>query len=153
MKLQDWANENEPSDTMKWKRGYWDQVCFIRDQVGYLLLGYEEAREKILVINTHVSKSIKLPVFYIDLKEWYGLELILRYNFFDWKVTVKSDFDIDCDFMDLFTENESINYLYCEGMENEVYGMFKENNKEFTVEISDQFKLFNFLWILKNSFK
>lgn len=151
--IQLWANENEPSKEMSYFDGYWDQIMFVRDQIRFLLGvdGHGQTDDKVRVVGTHVSKSIKLPVFELDLQEKYGLKIFMRDNFHDWKVSIKSDRDIDCDFMNLFEEIEAISYLYCEGMtKDQIFGMHKENKKEFTIEIYNNYQLYTFMWILKN---
>ena len=151
--IQDWAMQNEPSKEMGWYDGYWNQICFVRDQIGNLLFSgeWEAAREKITVISTHVSKSIVLPVYHIDLRNNYGVEIVMRNNFYDWKISIKSLIHINTDFMNLFKEDSPISSLYCEGMpEDKVYGMYKHNKNEFTVEIYDQYQLYTFMWLLRN---
>jgi len=46
----------------------------------------EEFGELILVINTHKSKGLELPVYLIQWKS--GFTFVLRYNFHDWRATV-----------------------------------------------------------------
>jgi hypothetical protein len=153
--LLTWCRVNEPEDKMLWKPGYWEQVVFIRDTVNPMFYStYEEYKDNpVMVINTHRSKSITLPVYEINLKQ-YGLKLIIRYNFYDWKVSVISDIAIDADFMGLFKENENINSLYCEGFKDEqVFQSFKENKKQFTVEIRGRYELFTFMFLLNNFLK
>lgn len=151
--IQIWARENEPSKEMIYYDGYWDQIIFIRDKIRFLLgvEGHGEVNDKIRVVGTHTSKSIKLPVYELDLKEKFGLRIFIRCNFHDWKVSIQSEKEIDCDFLDIFEEDKPISYLYCEGMtKDQIFGMYNENKKEFTVEIYNHFKLFTFMWILKN---
>lgn len=153
MPIQEWAVENEPSKDMLWYKGYWDQICFIRDQIGNILFSgdWKKAKNEITIVNTHVSKSIKLPVYHINLENKYGIELIMRYNFYDWKVSVKSLKAISTNFMNLFDEGGKVSYLYCEGFQTEnVYDSYKNNKNKFTVELYDNYQLYTFIWILKN---
>lgn len=87
-----WIRVNEPDENLIYAKGLGDQVCFVRDRLCQLLRStYEEWRDNPpLVISTHYSKSVKLPVFQINLEK-YGIEMVLRYNFYDWKISVKSD--------------------------------------------------------------
>lgn len=61
----------EPKNCMIYKKGYYNQTVFIRDEInGLLHSNYEEYRENpVKVISVHISKSIKLPVYLIDLKK------------------------------------------------------------------------------------
>ena len=157
--LLTWCRVNEPSDNMIYKQGYWDQIIFIRDDINGLFYdysdsGYEEYNANpVLVINTHMSKSILLPVYKINLKK-HNLSMIIRNNFYNWKVSVISEKEIDVDFMGLFKKNKNIHSVYCEGFEkNQVFGCFKNNKKQFTVEIDDRNRLFTFMYLLNNYLK
>ncbi len=152
-KLQEWAMENKPEEKMIYKQGYWDQIVFIRDTLRSVLSrtegDYKILGDNITVISTHTSKSILLPVFKVVLPN--GVEMIMRYNFHDWKISVSSPFEIDCDFLNIFNYGAEVHSVYCEGFEEEwVYGPYIENNKKFTLELwAGYYKLYTFLWILR----
>lgn len=123
-----------------------NQFCFIRDSVGSGL-GFESGG----VIATHYSKSIELPVYLLEYK---GLQIILRNNFYDWKVSVNSPFPLVLPEDIIRTENEKINPIYCEGFSPEwVFGMYKENNQQFTLEIGSDYFLFTLIYFMKNQVK
>lgn len=150
-----WCRVNEPSDKMIYKSGYWDQITFIRQTIMEILSdSYEEYKNNpAMVISTHWSKSIKLPVCQINLPK-YGVKMILRNNFYDWKVSVDSINEIKCDFKGLFDEVQEINSIYCEGFkEDQVYMSYKNNKKQFTIEIGDNHKLYTFMWLIKDYLK
>jgi len=144
---------------MIYKQAFSDQVCFVRDTINHLFYensdsGYEELKANpVLVINTHTSKSIKLPVYKINLKK-YKLSMIIRNNFYDWKVSVVSEQEIDVDFMELFEEDKTINPIYCEGFSKEqVFKSYKDDKKRFTIEIHDKNRVFTFMYLLNNYLK
>lgn len=148
--LLTWCRVNKPRNEMVYKQGYWDQIMLIRDSIN--LLFYSNYKEYIdnpvMVINTHTSKSIELPVYELNLKQ-QGVKIILRNNFYDWKVSVISNREIDVDFMGLFEEDNNISYLYCEGFKREqVFKSFKEDKTQFTISLPDNFKLYTFMYIL-----
>jgi hypothetical protein len=154
MKLQEWADLNEPEDKYRYKRGYWDQIIFVRDRVPYLFMddcmSFDELRDRLTVINYHTSKSIKLPVYQLDLHDVIGLTLVLRDNFHGWVISVKSETPIICDFFDTIKPGDNISAIYCEGFPEEVvYGSFDENSQQFTVRCSNDFMLYTFLYILR----
>lgn len=157
MKLQEWANENEPDDKMIYKSRYWDQISFIRENIPSIFCNdykeYQIIQNNIRVISNHTSKSIKLPVVHIVTPN--NTILILRYNFYDWKVSVKSLNNITGDFTKLFDPDNKINPSYCEGFKNEwVYGSYNENQSEFTVEIDPgEYYIFTFLWIMARNYE
>lgn len=147
-----WIRVNEPDENLIYAKGLGDQVCFVRDRLCQLLRStYEEWRDNPpLVISTHYSKSVKLPVFQINLEK-YGIEMVLRYNFYDWKISVKSDKPLDFDYMGLFNPTEEISYLYCEGFpRDKVYGSYEQSHSQFTIEIGSHYDLYTFIFLLKN---
>jgi len=150
--LLTWCRVNEPNDDMIYKKGYWNQIMFIRDTLmGMMCNSYEEYKNNpVLVINTHTSKSIVLPVYQINLFD-EKIKLIIRYNFYDWKVSVDSDIEINMDFMGLIKIDEKINSIYCEGFSKEqVFNSYENNKMQFTFEIEDNYKLYTFMYLLKN---
>lgn len=147
-----WIRVNEPDENLIYAKGLGDQVCFVRDRLCHLLRStYEEWRDNPpLVISTHYSKSVKLPVFQINLEK-YGIEMVLRYNFYDWKISVKSDKPLDFDYMGLFNPTEEISYLYSEGFpRDKVYGSYEQSHSQFTIEIGSHYDLYTFIFLLKN---
>jgi len=152
MQLQEWANANQPAKNLIWAPGYWEQIVFVRDRITEALASsFEELKEimgKIQVISTHTSKSVLLPVFRVELAD--GTFFILRYNFYNWKVSVSSPRDIEVDFLDLFDPRDEANIkdYYCEGFPKElVYGPYAKNKRQFTIEIYNDFMVFTFFWI------
>lgn len=152
-KLQKWFDNNQPGEDLIYRDGLWSQIQFIRDTIpGVLARSNEELigiREQTDVISTHTSKSVTLPVFKIN---WNGYEFILRSNFYDWKVSVKTPYrvDLDVDFMELFNYENKINSCYCEGFRDDwVYDSYSKNKQKFTCEIANNNRLFMFFWVIK----
>lgn len=154
--LLTWSRVNEPSDQMIYKPSYWNQIILIRDKVNYIFYNdYDDFEANpVMVINTHCSKSITLPVYEINIKK-YNLKMILRNNMHNWKISVISEKEINLDFMGLFDEEKNINSIYCEGFKD--YEVFPEYNKckdSFTVEMHhDDYNIYVFMYILNNYFK
>lgn len=152
--LQEWANRNVPDEQLFSRGGYWKQIVFVRDNILRLLApSYEEYTDicdnRTWVISTHMSKSVLLPVYRIELPN--GMAFTMRYNFYNWKVSVSSPRDIHTDFMGLFDPNGKYAYCYCEGFPEEyVYGSYAENKRQFTIELYDEYKLYNFFWIFSH---
>ncbi|HUU88424.1 MAG TPA: hypothetical protein VMX17_11825 [Candidatus Glassbacteria bacterium] len=144
MKLQEWANEHEPDDKMRWKKAYWSQVMFVRDYIPRaFFLSNTERNDLIVVDGSHTSKSIECPVYFINLIEKHGIQIWMRDNFYDWNVSVKSENPIVCDFMKSF-HDENYPYCFCQGMTDKKYKPYKENNKEFTICIDNTYDLYVF---------
>ena len=147
-----WVRVNEPKSSLIYAKGLDEQVCFVRDKINVLLRSsyIEWKNNKPLVISTHRSKSVLLPVFQINLEK-YGIEIVLRYDFYDWKVSVKSENPLNFDFMGLFNPKEEIPYVYCEGFPmNKVYGCFEKNPTQFTFELNSNYDLYTFFFLLKH---
>lgn len=149
-----WMRVFEPKNSMYYKKGYWDQTVFIRDEINRLLhLEYEEWKANpVKVIAIHRSKLITLPVYYIYLKD-YDTQIIMRNNFYDWKVSINSKYRITGIEEFFREEKEPINPIYCEGFdETQVFGMYKENNKRFTIELpGNEYNFYTFFYMLKKS--
>ena len=162
--LQTWMADNEPDETLIYGNGLSRQCVFVRDD---LMLGlfFElchpqkemqalsfDKRTEVYdsfvpnVIGTHISKSVKLPVMEIDLTK-FGVKIILRYNFYDWCLSVESVKDVECDFLDLITDKEGC----FEGFpQNRIYEGYSENNKRnFSVVLNNKYQVFMFVYILK----
>lgn len=151
--IQDWANENEPSDYMSYKKGFWNQIVFVRDTFPELFAdSYKEAceiRETIQVTATHVSKLINLPVTTV-LIDKLGVSFTLRNDFHDWIISVKSKKPITIDFGDLISNRDDLVSIYCGGFDQSVlFPHYQKGNTHFTVSVKDNYKLFTFLWLIK----
>ena len=145
-----WIRVNEPDKNLIYAKGLSNQVRFVCDNLCYLLRStYEEwCDNPPQVISTHYSKSVKLPVFQINLEK-YGIEIVLRNNFYDWKISVKSDKPLDFDYMGLFNPTKEI--TYCEGFpRDKVYGSYEQSHSQFTIEIDSHYNLYTFIFLLKN---
>jgi len=163
-----WMRVNQPDEC--WKKEYLErQICFVRDVLCDLLTPEKEIKENELltadvdelmtagvnrlqpmVISTYVSKSIKFPVYQIDLKE-SGIEIILRNNTYDWKVSIKSEKPLDFDYMGLLDPTDVIYPIYCECFPvGKKYGSYEQNHSRFTFEMWDDYKLYTFFFLLKN---
>lgn len=150
--LTAWVRVNRPDEKLIYGKFLGDQVCFVRDTLCFLLFPtYEEWKDnQPLVISTHYSKSVKLPIFQINLKK-FGIELVLRYNFYDWKISIQSEKPLDFDYMDLFDSKKVIPSIYCEGFpKDKVYGSYEQNPSQFTIEICSHYNVYTFIFLLKN---
>lgn len=161
MQLQEWANNNMPFGRMNHQNAFWEQVSFVRDRIPEIILrGHKTSRDlynameklqeieaAIKVVSTHISESILLPVYKVELED--GTTFVMRDNFRDWKVSVSSPYELEVDFMGLFDPNEEIPSHNCEGFPEEwIFGSYVENKQRFTCELpSSNFYLFVFFWL------
>lgn len=165
-KLKGWLEHNKPEEDLIYRNGLYDQCTFVKDGLMRRLFlhvasDYDstnmkfEERHKIIedfapsVIGTHRSKSVLLPVLEMDLSK-IGFKVILRYNFYDWCISVESQKDIDCDFMGLLTDEKG----YFEGFpKDRIYEKYSETNKKnFSLCLRDDFQVYTFMFLLRNYF-
>lgn len=146
--LNEWLEQNQPSDEMGWKEAFWNQVNFVRTNLASILArNYKEYRSLVKVAGIHTSKSIVCPVYYIRLEK-EGVDIWMRYNFFNWNVSIQSDVLIDCDFLGT-ANDESYGYCFCEGMEQWKFGKIKDSKSKFTVCIRDHYDCYTFFRVLR----
>jgi hypothetical protein len=141
--LQTWASANKPVDDLLYKGGYWQQIMFVRDTIAGMVgagLRYEAYKEMDIakVISTHYSKSVLLPVYLLDRPD-IGLQFVLRYNYYNWKLSVISKTPIEADFDGLFYTTppvepdytgDSLHPVYFEGFPNDlIFGYYATSDK------------------------
>jgi len=152
--LQEWANAHDPDKKLFYADGYWEQIIFVRDRVaGIFASSYEEyqaIQSKTKVISAHMSKSVLLPVFRVELED--GTKFTMRYNFYDWKVSVDSPRNVEVDFMGLFAPDGRVSDTCCEGFpKGLIFGPYCKNKRQFTFELPPgNYHLFAFFWIFAN---
>ena len=147
--LHAWFMENKPGETMRYKEAAERQIMFLRDELQNFFNPF--VLKKVQVISTHTSKSIKLPVYYVELED--GMQLILRGNFHDWKISVNSPFDVEIPeelLSGVVLRGEKIHSCYCEGFKEEwIWDSYLNNKKKFTIEIgASLYELYTFFFLL-----
>lgn len=162
--LQDWINGQNVGDEMRWKGAWGAQVQFFRDQLAGVassgLEDFDERRALARVISTHRSKSIELPVVSF-LREDLGLQLVVRGNFYDYKLTCISKKPIEADFSGLFhttvpvapeyTGNE-LSSCYFEGFPGDlIHGYYEENKCKWSASIGRDEALWMTVFLIMRS--
>jgi len=165
MTLKDWKKLNAPGKEMNFELGYWRQINFMQHEITFLMMDYNEYDKMeylsderydfihsfINVLSTHISKSIKLPVYEFKSK---GIRFIVRYNFHDWKVSIISDRDLEIEPKGLFNpKSSSVKPCYFEGFPKDlVFPNYneKENKDKFSVCLHNEFSMYVFFWYLIN---
>lgn len=154
-----WMRKWELADTLCYKKAAEMQACFVRDKIcGNLLKSCG------FVVNTHMSKSCELPVYYVKLRN--GIKLTMRNNFYDWKMSVEipdayDNLPVDYLPLDCLSHRmverpiEAIAPCYLEGFKTEwCYGAYDPQNpsKKFTIEIPDNERLYVIVHCLKHAY-
>lgn len=165
-RLEDWWNKNIPDEKLIYRQGLTDQCVFIRDRIMIELFlhictdidkykSFSKQWDKIydtfhpFVISKHTSKSVRLPVFELDLSR-IGLKIVLRNNFYDWCISVESEKEVDCDWMGLIDPKDK---GFFEGFPNDrIYEPYyaDRNNKNFSVVLRNNYEVYTFMVILRN---
>lgn len=153
--LLTWSRVNMPDKTLLYEKAFWEQVLLVRDKVNAIFYGsFEEYKNNpVYVINTHTSKSVKLPVYEINVKK-YGLKIVLSNNFYEWNVSIISEVGVDMDIKGLFDDSKKVDAIYCSGFKKEqVFESFSKNKNQFTFEMEDTYKLYTFMYLINDYFK
>jgi hypothetical protein len=151
--LQDWINAHNPKNEMVWKDSFWDQVSFVRDQIHRLFVViYEESKKNpVMVVSTHTSKSIQLPVYSIKI---HGIEVRMRNNFHDWKVSIRSAHPVPDVFHHIIKKDETLHAVYFEGFQSDwIFGSYNNNPCQFSVEIYDKYDLYTFILVITDALR
>ena len=163
-KLQKWINEQIVGDQMLWKGAFGHQVGFVRDCICSLFghgLDYED-REKVPdVVATHRSKSIILPVYDLQRPD-LGLRLVMRNNFYNWKLSVISEKPIVADFSGLFHTTppiepdytgDPLSSVYFEGFPRDLIFSYYEpsDKKKWSAEIGGDYSLYTTIFLMLRS--
>lgn len=159
--IDNWAQENKPSDDMLYKNSYWSWIHFISytffdmffkeytkdiddwDKIEEVVNKHHE------VIGSHTSKSILLPVLKIVYK---GVIFVFRYNFYNTEVVVVSDKDIEISkYSDVF-ESDNTNCFYLEGVPDKyrVTDSYAVNHKRFTFRVSNLYDFYAVMLIIQH---
>jgi hypothetical protein len=177
-----WLNEHRPTNLIYAhpKDPHLDQVHFVRDDLSRLVwrdVPYNNrateaaprADQKVtaFVIGEHRSKSVRLPVFSFERPD-LGLQVVMRYNFYDWNVSVVSEKPVTLDLAQLgFTHDYMpsersefpTGYIpgrcwggcFFQGFPTELqFGPFDENPRKFSLYIDDDYELYVFVRLLFN---
>jgi hypothetical protein len=155
--LSYWIRKWDLNEELIYKNAAIEQASFVRDKICGNLL-----KSQGFVVSTHHSKSCLLPVYYIKARN--GIKLIMRCNFYDWKLSVDipDEWDgiptipLDCLSHHVIEHGfEKIASCYCEGFKEEwcydAYDPHHPGNK-FTIEIPDNYRLYVVIHYLKHTF-
>lgn len=137
---------------MYWRDATTSQFAFLAKLSEFLFPNGAKRERCAAVIGTHRSKSIELPVVEFHLE---NARIVMRDNFYDWKVSVQIDEPVDIDvigssFVDLFDPKDEHSSCYCEGFsEYDVFGSFDSDRRRFTVSIGNDDNLMKFCEMLR----
>lgn len=143
------------------------QAMFVRDQLAPIVVrpkrhdwqadpkGTPDRLDNYVhAVSIHWSKSVLLPVYYIDARSSIGCEFWLRHNWYDWKISVKSERPIPDVFMRLIQRGKTIHDVYFEGFEKDwIFGSYADNPCEFSLELYAESELTTFMMLLNQALR
>jgi hypothetical protein len=158
--IQDWYNSVTTKDSMIYKGASTEQMMFIRDTLAYALsrgLFYED-RVIPQVISTHRSKSVDLPVAELSRPD-LGLTIVVRNNFYNWKLSVETAAPLACDFTGLFITSppvepdytgDHLHPVYFEGFPRErIHGYYDTSDRmKWSAEIGGDYGLMTTIFLI-----
>ncbi len=159
IELSYWMRKWELDEHLIYNKESVEQASWVRNKIAGNLL-----KCKCFVVSTHHSKSCLLPVYYLKMRN--GVKVIMRNNFYDWKVSVEIPVEYENPRVDLLPEdclsysmveekNKKIPWCYLEGFKEEwSYDAYipEEPSKKFTIEVPDNERLYVVLHALKHAY-
>lgn len=141
---KEWFENNIPDDGLLWKSGPGQQLlagqrfaaqlmACERGDDGYV---FDQWKHKMLhVVSTHHSKSVTLPVMFM---EWKGIKFYWRDNFYDIKLSVDAGKKhIGVDFEDIFRD-EDHSSCYFEGFSGDwIFGSYRKSNQRWSMSLGE----------------
>ena len=159
-KFQRWLSAHRPDDNMCWKDAFWYTYCFWRDDILPMFTDKlyskqfnwdafkNEIDKNTDVIGEHRSKSIINPVMKITYK---GVEIVFRYNFYNYEIAVISSKPIELPMKRLFSSKEESFFFEGFPKEYQVTDRYEDNKRRFAAKIFDHYRFYTFMFLLQRS--
>lgn len=164
--FQKWIMSHIPEDKMLYKKGFENYIVLWRDKIitmFYPVWGSDidevdainKQNENVEVVGTHWSKSIEHPCVRIRYK---GIDIVFRYNFYDYEIAVVGDIELDLPMKGLFAsksigdpDDKYFGFFY-QGFPGEyiIKNYYEDNKAIFMASIPDHYRFHTFMYILKN---
>ena len=158
--LQEWSLEHEPegkTDESGRPWYFWESsgILFIRDDIMRYLLSDKKdiVANRVMVISEHTSKRVRLPVMQFT---WRDIEFTLRFNYHEWKISVRSPEPLEIDWHGLLpTTDYLMSACYFEGFPPElVYDSYYANDyvltSQFSTMLIKRYEVWTFFWMIKS---
>lgn len=160
--LRIWIQEHNIPEKMLWESAAFDQFSFF-DNLASVLIGWKrwhhdddgeylfdekKPNPDLVVVSTHTSKSIKLPVVRYRACA-RNLIVLLRHNFFDYCATFYSNTSIDAEFFSLPVKEISCGF---EGFKpNQIKDVYKPGCKEFSVQTPNKYQMWTVCFLVRSA--
>jgi hypothetical protein len=146
--LIDWAETHTPDELLVARKGYWDQIHFVKVYINYLFVSTDDRclDKPVMVVGTHSSKSVLLPVYSIKTPD---IEVRFKGDFHTWLVSVKSEHIVPDVFYNIFNRSVRIDPVYFEGFQKDwIFGSYDLGPFQFSVKIPNDYDLYAFFLII-----
>lgn len=157
-KFQKWLIDHKPSDNMVYKDAFWHTYCFLRDRILPMFTDQfyseeydydaleKEIDENTDVVGEHRSKSIIHPVVRIVYK---GVEIVFRYNFYNYEIAVISPKAIKLPMKRLFSSKKTSFFYQGFPEEYKIEEKYEDNNCKFIANVGDNYSFYTFMFLLR----
>lgn len=165
--FQKWIMKHIPEDKMLYKKQFETYIVFWRDHILHMFYpiwdypGVENRdnmvelqNKNIEVVGTHWSKSIEHPCVRLTYK---GVDIVFRYNFYDYEIAVIGDIPLNLPMDGLFVSkglgesDTSFGFFYQGFPEKyQLKKYYEDDNSTFMASTTNHYKFHTFMYILKN---
>ena len=150
--IYEWQLNHIPYETTRYRDCLEEQIMFVNYSLGNLfstVIGKQrkQAYYFLSVIGEYISMHVRLPVMELEVPK-LGLKFVLRCNMHDWCISIESDNEVHCDFLDLDLKHQG----HFEGFPvDRIYEFYSPwNSKTFSVCLRGRYEVYMFVRILKH---
>lgn len=139
-----------PDDDLIYRNAGLDQVLFARDVLPGAIYrsNAERGENPARVIGEHRSKSVLLPVYYFRAP--YGVEYVLRENFYFWNVSVLSERMVPTYGLETLFNLRLTDYCFFEGFPHEwKFGPYVDDPRRFSFYTPGNHRLWTALYLIR----
>lgn len=154
-----WANKHEPKKDGLDKESFWQQIDFVFETLPPLITNSQEAldsvRNHITVISENKTIICRKPSYdpLFQITHPNGLVITLCW-LGEWVVSFQSTTPITADFGKYLFINKKVDIGgLTECMGKYLFGSYSKNNKEFSIECTDDYRLYTVLWLIGQNLK
>lgn len=164
--FQQWLMEHKPENDKVYRNAFWEVYTFWRDRIlpmftdefyknnsnvlpvsiNHTKVLEREINKNTDVIGEHLSRSIINPVVKIMYK---GVDIVFRYNYYDYEIAVISDMPIILPMRNLF-RSKGKSFFY-QGFPDKykIKDYYEDNKCRFIASINDHYSFYTFMYLLQ----
>ena len=143
-----WVRINDDKDKLSYGVSTGEQASLI-SSICWMLTSSNVNRITLMVIAVYYPPFNKKPIYQFEIKE-FGIKVTIKADGCDWLISIDSPKPLDYNFMELFDPAFKEYALTKNDMPREyTFGSFEENKSKFTIQITSQYKVYTFFYLLK----